>query len=172
MRRDGPRPPRLEVAKPREPAREILLRTHTSGSSAQACLSHGAPRVLRFFVSMLVPAACVACSGSPGAPAAPVAVDDSDGGGGGSMEAGALSNDAGAVPESSTSSPPDAAKDGAADAPAAPPPDASTNDAAQGGWDASGPWMSVSYGVTTKDTGTGNDIVIAYGGYTATDADS
>jgi hypothetical protein len=32
--------------------------------------------------------------------------------------------------------------------------------------------MSVSYGVTTKDTGTGNDIVIAYGGYTATDADS
>jgi hypothetical protein len=130
-------------------------------------------RVLRFFVSMLVPAACVACSGSPGAQNAPVAVDDQDGSGGGSMETGAPSTDAGAVLESSTSSPPDAAKDGASDAPAVvPPADASTSDAAEGGWDASGPWMSVSYGVTTKDTGTGNDIVIAYGGYTATDADS
>jgi hypothetical protein len=32
--------------------------------------------------------------------------------------------------------------------------------------------MPVSFGVTTLDTGTGDDIVIAYGGYTATDADS
>jgi hypothetical protein len=35
-----------------------------------------------------------------------------------------------------------------------------------------GPWSPVSFGVTTKDTGGGNNIVIAYGGYTATDGDS
>jgi hypothetical protein len=35
-----------------------------------------------------------------------------------------------------------------------------------------GTWSSVSYGVTTRDTGGGDNIVIAYGGYTATDADS
>jgi hypothetical protein len=35
-----------------------------------------------------------------------------------------------------------------------------------------GTWSPVSFGVTTLDTGGGNDIVIAYGGYTATDQDS
>jgi hypothetical protein len=35
-----------------------------------------------------------------------------------------------------------------------------------------GPWNPVSNGVTTKDTGGGNNIVIVYGGYTATMADS
>jgi hypothetical protein len=91
------------------------------------------------------------------------------------MEAGAPSGDAGAVPESSTKAPPDAAKDGALDAPVVGSPDAATNDAADAGgagFDASGPWAPVSFGVTTKDTGSGVDIVIAYGGYTATDADS
>lgn len=33
-------------------------------------------------------------------------------------------------------------------------------------------WSPVSFGVTTKDAGAGADIVIVYGGYTATDADS
>ena len=38
--------------------------------------------------------------------------------------------------------------------------------------DTSGTWSSVSFGVTTLDTGSGDNIVIAYGGYTATDQDS
>jgi hypothetical protein len=45
-------------------------------------------------------------------------------------------------------------------------------DGGDSGFDAAGPWSSVSFGVTTKDTGGGDNIVIAYGGYTATDADS
>ena len=36
----------------------------------------------------------------------------------------------------------------------------------------SGTWSPISFGVTTLDAGGGNDIVIAYGGYTATDQDS
>ncbi|HEY6462304.1 MAG TPA: hypothetical protein VIY73_19185, partial [Polyangiaceae bacterium] len=35
-----------------------------------------------------------------------------------------------------------------------------------------GAWSPVSFGVTTLDTGGGDDIAIVYGGYTATDADS
>jgi hypothetical protein len=35
-----------------------------------------------------------------------------------------------------------------------------------------GAWSPVSFGVTTMDVGGGNNIVIAYGGYTATDEDS
>ncbi|HEY8087826.1 MAG TPA: hypothetical protein VIF09_08275 [Polyangiaceae bacterium] len=35
-----------------------------------------------------------------------------------------------------------------------------------------GTWAPVSFGVTTRDTGGGANIAIAYGGYTATDADS
>jgi len=35
-----------------------------------------------------------------------------------------------------------------------------------------GTWSPVSFGVTTMDMGGGDDIVIAYGGYTATDQDS
>jgi hypothetical protein len=50
--------------------------------------------------------------------------------------------------------------------------DASTQDAGTDAGVPSGPWSPVSFGVTTKDTGGGNDIVIAYGGYTATDTDS
>lgn len=127
-------------------------------------------RVPRFFALMLVPSAIAACSASPGTQVGPVAVDEQDAGGH------APSNDAGAtVPESSTSSPPDAggnAGDARADATPVPPSDASTLDAAEAGFDASGPWRSVSYGVTTKDTGGGDDIVIAYGGYTGTAADS
>ncbi len=33
-------------------------------------------------------------------------------------------------------------------------------------------WTSVSFGITTEDVGSGDNIAIAYGGYTATDADS
>ncbi|MGH7329987.1 MAG: hypothetical protein ACREJX_16700, partial [Polyangiaceae bacterium] len=39
-------------------------------------------------------------------------------------------------------------------------------------FDASAPWDSVSFGITTKDVGTGSNVAIAYGGYTATDEDS
>ena len=66
----------------------------------------------------------------------------------------------------------------------APKVDGSTSTAADGSPDATGveagmdsttivaTWSPVSFGVTTMDTGSGNDIVIAYGGYTATDQDS
>ncbi|MEO8876791.1 MAG: hypothetical protein ABI461_14455 [Polyangiaceae bacterium] len=33
-------------------------------------------------------------------------------------------------------------------------------------------WSPVSFGITTKDVGSGNQIAIVYGGYTATDAES
>jgi hypothetical protein len=126
-------------------------------------------RVLRFLASMLASSVVAACSASPNAQVGPAAVDEPDGGGPGSMETRAPSSDAGAtVPEASTSSPPDGAVDAGADAAS----DASAVDAAEAGFDASGPWTPVSYGVTTKDTGGGDDIVIAYGGYTATAADS
>jgi hypothetical protein len=52
-------------------------------------------------------------------------------------------------------------------------PDATTRDA--GEHDAatfSGIWSPVSFGITTLDTGGGNNILIVYGGYTATDQDS
>lgn len=119
---------------------------------------------------MLLPATFAACSSSPGAPVAPKDVEGQEGG---AMETGAPSSDGGVVPESAIPTPPVA--DASRDAPSAPSADASTHDAAEAGvpdWDASGPWTSVSYGVTTKDVGAGDDIVIAYGGYTATDADS
>jgi hypothetical protein len=35
-----------------------------------------------------------------------------------------------------------------------------------------GAWSSVSFGITESDTGVGNDILVAYGGYTATDHDA
>jgi hypothetical protein len=66
----------------------------------------------------------------------------------------------------------------------APKGDGSTSTASDGSPDATGveagmdsttivaTWSPVSFGVTTMDTGGGNDIVIAYGGYTATDQDS
>jgi hypothetical protein len=52
--------------------------------------------------------------------------------------------------------------------------EASTADAStpEGSSLESGTWSSVSFGVTTMNTGGGDDIVIAYGGYTATDQDS
>jgi hypothetical protein len=70
-------------------------------------------------------------------------------------------SDASASPEASTG-----AEGAAGDASPPPPeagPDAESFD---------GPWSSVSYGVTTKDTGGGDNIVIVYGGYTATMQDS
>ncbi|MGH7281681.1 MAG: hypothetical protein ACRELY_09180 [Polyangiaceae bacterium] len=57
-------------------------------------------------------------------------------------------------------------------------PDASSSDATTPiadtapEFDASAPWDSVSFGITTKDVGTGSNVAIAYGGYTATDEDS
>ena len=48
---------------------------------------------------------------------------------------------------------------------------ASISDAAPE-FDASAPWTSVSFGITAKDVGTGPNVAIAYGGYTATDEDS
>jgi hypothetical protein len=60
----------------------------------------------------------------------------------------------------------------ASDAHSLPAPDATTPDAGADVGVANGPWSPVSYGVTTKDANAGADIVIAYGGYTATDADS
>lgn len=47
----------------------------------------------------------------------------------------------------------------------------STSDAAPE-FDASAPWTPVGFGITTKDVGTGSNVAIAYGGYTATDEDS
>lgn len=119
---------------------------------------------------MLAPSACTA---SPVTPGAPAMADDHDGGGA-SMEAGAPASDADGGTETSTHQGPD----GGTDASPGPSLDASAHDASDAAawdaaaFDASGPWSAVSYGVTTKDTGTGDDIVIAYGGYTATDADS
>src|SRR5208283_5013729 len=54
-------------------------------------------------------------------------------------------------------------------------PEASDVDAAaapEGSSPEGGIWSPVRFGVTTMDTGGGDDIVIAYGGYTATDQDS
>jgi hypothetical protein len=58
------------------------------------------------------------------------------------------------------------------DAPAPGPPDggrdaASTPDAGK-----PGPWTSISFGITGSDTGVGDNILVVYGGYTATDHDS
>jgi len=107
----------------------------------------------------MVAAALAACSSTPDTVAADasrdVAVAPSDSGGHPGDDAGPTSPDAGFVDRSS----PDASSDAsspALDADAAP---AAT-------------WSPVSFGVTTMDTGGGADIVIAYGGYTATDADS
>ena len=50
--------------------------------------------------------------------------------------------------------------------------DAASPDGASEAAPLGGTWAPVSYGVTTRDTGGGDGIVIAYGGYTATDADS
>ncbi|HEY8089259.1 MAG TPA: hypothetical protein VIF09_15475, partial [Polyangiaceae bacterium] len=79
---------------------------------------------------------------------------------GGSPEAGA--DDAGSALDS-----------GAGEAAA----DAGSHDAGTTATDApsaiyTGAWSSVSPGVTTLDTGGGDGIVVAYGGYSATDADS
>jgi hypothetical protein len=35
-----------------------------------------------------------------------------------------------------------------------------------------GPWSSISFGITGTDTGVGDNILVVYGGYTATDHDS
>ncbi len=126
---------------------------------------------LPLLILVLLPSACSASAAPAGVPAGAQGRDGQDGGTEEAGETGvAPPADAGVVPESSSTHAPEGGADGppvvAADASALDAPsDAST-------WDASGPWTTVSYGVTTKDTGSGDDIVIAYGGYTATDSDS
>lgn len=124
---------------------------------------------LLLLILVLLPSACSASA----APAfgVPAVTDAQDGGVEAGGETGAAAPaDAGVMPESSPTHAPESGADGppvvAADAAGL---DAPSDSAT---WDASGPWTAVSFGVTTKDTGSGDDIVIAYGGYTATDSDS
>ena len=114
------------------------------------------------------------------------AVGSSSGGGSGaasgqdagSVGTGSGQGDDGAAPGAVDSGSPGTASGGdAGSAPEASPaeggPEASP--VTEAGTDApltGGSWSTVSYGVTTRDYGPGNDIVIAYGGYSATDADS
>ena len=119
---------------------------------------------------LIVAAALAGCSASP----APLTLWSGD--------AGDPSSDAGTRPgDDAGQTGPDA--DAVADTGAAKA-DGSTTSPADSGPDAAGieagtdstaivaTWSPVSFGVTTMDTGAGNDIVIAYGGYTATDQDS
>jgi hypothetical protein len=52
------------------------------------------------------------------------------------------------------------------------PPDAGSDAPAAGDAGHLGEWSSVSFGITGADTGVGDAILVAYGGYTATDHDS
>ncbi|HEX8789510.1 MAG TPA: hypothetical protein VF765_01065 [Polyangiaceae bacterium] len=135
-------------------------------------LAVGGPQlVVRGVHVLLVMFLASACTASSSVPAGvPVAEEDGGEAGAQAAETGAPTIDAGVVPEASPMHLPE----GGADGPPSVLADASVHDAAPEAapWDASGPWTPVSFGVTTKDTGGGSDIVIAYGGYTATDADS
>jgi hypothetical protein len=121
---------------------------------------------MRWLVS-LVGLACVACSSA----AAPTDLGGTGEQGG--KDTGTPAPDAGGGHDGGDAGgPADAHPEGS------PGPDAPTPDAAG---EAAGPsdagpvikaWTPVSFGVTTKDANGGADIVIAYGGYTATDADS
>jgi hypothetical protein len=114
-------------------------------------------------VAIVVVSSLASCSASPGA-TLPDASEDI-----GSAQPADAGN-----PSDGRQAHPDAAEAG----------DAMTGPSADGGLDTSSPeastdstvtggtWSPVSFGVTTKDTGGGANIVIAYGGYTATDADS
>jgi len=119
-------------------------------------------RSLNAFAAILVVASTASCSASPGA-----TLPDA-------------SEDIGSAPFADAGNPadarqahPDAAEAGDAIGPPADAgvdtssPEAGTDSAVTGGT-----WSPVSFGVTTRDTGGGDNIVIAYGGYTATDADS
>jgi hypothetical protein len=106
------------------------------------CLSKG-------FVAIIAWSALAACSASPAAT-----------GPGGGEDAGSALSDPGSHPGNDAGG----ALVDAADAARSP----IGTDAAT----LPGTWSPVSFGVTTMDTGGGDNIVIAYGGYTATDADS
>jgi len=82
-------------------------------------------------------------------------------------DAGQASPDAGAVADTGP-----AKADGSTSSPADSGPDAGGIEAGTDSSPIIATWSPVSFGVTTMDTGGGNDIVIAYGGYTATDQDS
>lgn len=116
------------------------------------------------FVVLVAVAALTACSSSQGA----VAPQTSGDAGSQPADAGRIA-DADAAPAQPEASPVESdAMPSSTDAGS----DTARPDA---GTDASfteGTWSPVSFGVTTMDSGGGANIVIAYGGYTATDADS
>jgi len=107
-----------------------------------------------------VVAALAACSSSPEATAADASKDV----GSPAVDAGGGSD---AAPPHADAAGADAIGDSAGGGLDGPSPEADDDSPAT-----SASWSPVSYGVTTMDTGAGDDIVIAYGGYTATDQDS
>jgi hypothetical protein len=116
------------------------------------------------FVVLIAVAALTGCSSSPGA-VAPEGSGDAgnqtpDGGNVSGRDAAPTQPDASPVPGDATGGSADAGSDD-------PSPDAGTDSSFT-----EGTWSPVSFGVTTMDSGGGDNIVIAYGGYTATDADS
>jgi hypothetical protein len=106
---------------------------------------------------MLLGLAAWGCSSAPDAPSAVTTGDGRDASPGDASGASPISAPD-ALAESGRDGPP-----GVATSDSGPDPDAGPPPAV---------WSPVSYGVTTKDPGVGDDIVVAYGGYTATDADS
>lgn len=129
-------------------------------------------RVLKGFVGAMAVVALAACSSSPD----PLSADWVSDAGSTPSEAGTRSPDdaGGAHPEAGDAGQlhPDAAGDGGSANPAADGSDGPSSDATGEAVAIVGTWSPVSFGVTTLDTGGGNDIAIAYGGYTATDQDS
>jgi len=122
------------------------------------------------FVAIFVAWTLAACSSSPGATGSRAGQDDgsalSDPGSNPGDDAGhAVADAADAGP-----SHPDAA--GAGDVVVGPSPEGSSPEGSVDSATTGGTWSPVSFGVTTMDTGGGGNIVIAYGGYTATDEDS
>ncbi len=114
----------------------------------------------------------IACSSAPGGNSSGAGHDS-----GSALSAPAPGGDdaGGAIADAAEAGPvhPDAAQESGATGPSVDggldgfTPDAGTDSPAT-----AGTWSPVSFGVTTMDLGGGADIVIAYGGYTATDADS
>jgi hypothetical protein len=77
-------------------------------------------------------------------------------------------SDGGPRPDSGTRKAVDASDDRTGEAGFTTKPDAAKSDAAN----YSGAWSQVSFGITTLNPGGGDNILIVYGGYTATDQDS
>jgi hypothetical protein len=124
-------------------------------------------RVWNGFVASIAISCLGACSSSQGATVpdasedvgSPLGHGDAAGGSGDPADAGPVHADAADAGTGSDASPESSPGDAS--------PVADADSAAT-----VGTWSPVSFGVTTTDYGGGADIVIAYGGYTATDADS